>query len=41
MTSFVLNFLNPKYVSDKDYLEKVLSLPFEMILNPAIRSRGF
>lgn len=41
MTSFVLNFLNPKYVSDETYLDKVLELPFEMILNPAINSEEF
>ena len=41
MTSFVLNFLNPKYVNDKNYLEKVLELPFEMILHPAIRAGDF
>ena len=41
MTSFVLNFLNPKYASNKDYLEKVLELPFEMILNPAIEAGDF
>ena len=41
MTSFVLNFLNPKYAQEKDYLEKVLELPFEMILHPAIRAGDF
>ena len=41
MTSFVLNFLNPKYASNKDYLENVLSLPLEMILNPAIEAGDF
>ena len=41
MTSFVLNFLNPKYVKDKDYLEKVLELPLEMILHPAIKAGNF
>ena len=41
MTSFVLNFLNPKYVKDKDYLEKVLELPLEMILHPAIKAGDF
>lgn len=41
MTSFVLNFLNPKYVKEKDYLEKVLELPFEMILHPAIEADEF
>ena len=41
MTSFVLNFLNPKYVQEKEYLKKVLELPFEMILHPAIESGDF
>ncbi len=41
MTSFVLSFLNPKYVNDKKYLEQVLELPFEMILHPAILAGDF
>ena len=41
MTSFVLNFLNPSFVKDKDYLENVLSLPIDMILNPAIEAGDF
>ena len=41
LTSFVLNFLNPKFVNDKKYLENVLSLPFEMILHPAITAQEF
>ncbi len=41
LTSFVLSFLNPKYVNDNNYLDKVLELPFEMILNPAINSDEF
>lgn len=41
MTSFVLNFLNPKYVNDREYLDHVLELPFEMILNPAIEAKEF
>lgn len=41
MTSFVLSFLNPNYVKDKDYLDKVLELPFEMILNPFISASEF
>lgn len=41
LTSFVLNFLNPKYAQEKDYLEKVLELPFEMILHPAIQAGDF
>ena len=41
MTSFVLNFLNPSFVKDPDYLEEVLSLPIDMILNPAIDAGDF
>ena len=41
MTSFVLNFLNPKYVNNDNYLDKVLELPFEMILKPAIKADEF
>ncbi len=41
MTSFILNFLNPKYVNDANYLDHVLELPFEMILNPAIEAKEF
>ena len=39
--SFVLNFLNPNYVKDKNYLEEVISLPFEMILNPFVDAQEF
>lgn len=39
--SFILNFLNPKYVNDKKYLEEVLELPFEMINNPFITAEEF
>ena len=41
MTSFVLEFLNPRYVNDKDYMHQVLALPFEMILNPRIEAGDF
>ena len=41
LTSFVLNFLNPKFVKENDYLERVLALPLEMILHPAIRAGEF
>lgn len=35
MLSFVLDFLNPKYC-EEGYLNDVLSMPFEMLLNPNI-----
>ncbi len=41
MTSFVLSFLAPKYVDDSKYLEEVIKLPFEMILNPFIEASEF
>ena len=41
LTSFVLNFLNPSYVNDKDYLDKVISLPFQMICHPFIEAQEF
>ena len=41
MTSFVLEFLNPRYVNDKDYMHQVLALPFDMILNPRIEAGDF
>ena len=40
MLSFVLDFLNPKYC-EKGYLDDVLSLPFEMLLNPNIKNNEF
>lgn len=38
--SFVTDFLNPKYC-EKGYLEEVISLPFEMLLNPNILNDEF
>ncbi len=41
MTSFVLNFLDPKYVRCENYLDEVLQIPFEMILHPQIKNGDF
>lgn len=41
MTSFVLNFLNPLYIEDENYLEEVIKLPFETIMNPFIKAKEF
>lgn len=41
MTSFVLNFLNPKYVNGENYLEEVLKLPIDAIMNPCITASEF
>ncbi len=40
MLSFVTDFLNPKYC-DEGYLESVISLPFEMLLNPNVTNKEF
>ena len=33
-TNFITNFISPVYINEKEYLENVLSLPFEMLSNP-------
>lgn len=38
---FVYNFINPKYINDKNFLKNALKLPFEMILNPFVKSKKF
>ena len=40
MLSFVLDFLNPKYC-EKGYLDDVIGLPFEMLLNPNVKNNQF
>lgn len=40
LISFVTDFLNPKYC-EKGYLEKVIDMPFEMLLNPNIENDEF
>lgn len=38
--SFIMDFLNPKYCED-GYLEEVIAMPFEMILNPNVTDGEF
>lgn len=33
-TSFIVDFINPEYINEENYLEEVIKLPFEMIQNP-------
>ena len=40
LLSFVTDFLNPKYC-EEGYLEDVIHLPFEMLLNPNIKDKNF
>lgn len=40
-TNFVLNFINPAFALEKDFLEEVLKFPFEMITNPNVENDEF
>ena len=40
-TSFLLDFVNPKYITEDDYLTNVLKLPFEIIMNPYVKNEEF
>lgn len=40
-TSFMLDFISPKYINDESYLENVIKFPFEMILNPLVKDNEF
>lgn len=35
-TNFILNFINPKYALESDFLEEVLKFPFDMIEHPNV-----
>ena len=40
-TNFVLNFINPSYALEEEFLEEVLKFPFEMISNPNVKNNEF
>ena len=40
-TNFVLEFINPSYISEQDYLDAVLRFPFEIINNPLSKNKEF
>lgn len=39
--SFVLDFLDPNYIQEKDYLSEILSFPFEVLENPNVKDNEF
>lgn len=41
LSNFVLDFLNPSYVQDEQYLKNVLQFPFEVIENPNVLDKSF
>ena len=40
-TIFTLDFIDPKYINEKSYLENVLKFPFEMIESPLVKNDEF
>lgn len=40
-TSFILEFINPNYIDEKDYITNVLSFPFEVLNNPLVINKEF
>ena len=40
-TSFVLEFIAPAFIKDKDYFDEVLSFPFKIINNPRVKNKEF
>lgn len=40
-TSFVLEFINPKFINEDNYFEEVLSFPFKIINNPRVKNNEF
>ena len=40
-TDFVIDFIAPEYINEKNYLEEALTMPFEMIENPNVINDEF
>ncbi len=39
--SFILDFIAPEFINEKDYLENVLAFPFKVINNPKVKNNEF
>ena len=40
-SEFIIDFINPEYISDSDYLENVIKLSFEVINEPNVTNKEF
>ena len=40
-TSIILDFINPEYINEEDYLENSIKLPFEILNNPNVINKEF
>ena len=41
MSSFVFEFIDPKFINEKNYLEDAVSFPFQIINNPRVKNKEF
>lgn len=41
MSSFVFEFIDPKFINEKKYLEDAVSFPFQIINNPRVKNKEF
>ena len=41
MTSFVFEFISPAFINEKEYLQEVVSFPFQIINNPRVKNQEF
>jgi len=39
--SFIMEFIDPKFINEKNYLTDVLTFPFKIINNPKVKTREF
>ena len=41
MSSFVFEFIDPKFINEQDYVKEAVSFPFKIINNPRVKNREF
>ena len=41
MSSFVFEFIDPKFIKESDYLKEAVSFPFQIINNPRVKNKEF
>lgn len=40
-SSYIMDFINPNFIDEKDYLENTIKFPFEMLQNPKVKNGEF
>jgi len=41
MSSFIFEFIDPKFIKESDYLKEAVAFPFQIINNPRVKNREF